>query len=104
MKVSPVARSSASTRLIAASIGDDHCFEERDAYDLLRYLEEIHIRTEQGCGSDYLGALERMMDAEEKKGGVTRQHKEDDAIKQLEVVRLALARYLARSFTMQKLY
>lgn len=80
-------------------------FEESDAYDLLRHVEEIYIRADQGCAPDYLGALEKMMQQDMQKedsrrgdgGGVT----VEAALKQLEVVRLALARYLARSFTMR---
>ncbi|KDQ19196.1 hypothetical protein BOTBODRAFT_171134 [Botryobasidium botryosum FD-172 SS1] len=62
-----------------------------DAYELLRHLEEIYMRAEQGSAAEYLGALEKMM------GG--KPSAESDALGQLEVVRLALARYLARCST-----
>lgn len=82
-------------------------FEESDAYDLLRHVEEIYIRADQGCAPDYLGALEKMMQQDmQKDGAQTNNGRErvtaEAALKQLEVVRLALARYLARSFTMRR--
>ncbi|KAG8930276.1 hypothetical protein FRC02_004409 [Tulasnella sp. 418] len=85
-------------------------FTDEEAYELLRHLEEIYIRAQQGCGADYLGALQKIM----KKSGMgssdgNRQENtnldpredwsDEQAIAQLEAVRLALARYLARSFT-----
>ncbi|KAG9033438.1 hypothetical protein FRB95_014804 [Tulasnella sp. JGI-2019a] len=80
-------------------------FAEEDAYDLLRRVEEIYIRSEQGNGSDYLGALEKIMnvsrskDAAGKRGASSNAESPSQAIKQLEVVRLSLAQYLARVFT-----
>ncbi|KIO24693.1 hypothetical protein M407DRAFT_25939 [Tulasnella calospora MUT 4182] len=85
---------------------DEMWFEESDAYDLLRHVEEIYIRADQGCAPDYLGALEKMMQQDMQKEDDRRSDTGDGvtveaALKQLEVVRLALARYLARSFTMR---
>ncbi|KAG8913367.1 hypothetical protein FRC00_002541 [Tulasnella sp. 408] len=85
---------------------DEMWFEESDAYDLLRHVEEIYIRADQGCAPDYLGALEKMMQQDMQKEDDRRSDTGDRvtmeaALKQLEVVRLALARYLARSFTMR---
>ncbi|KAG8869065.1 hypothetical protein FRB97_001630 [Tulasnella sp. 331] len=80
-------------------------FAEEDAYDLLRRVEEIYIRSEQGSGSDYLGALEKIMKVSRSKESAGRQGSTStteappQALKQLEVVRLSLARYLARIFT-----
>lgn len=68
-----------------------------DAYELLRHLEEIYMRAEQGSAAEYLGALEKMMGG--KPAGT-----ESNALGQLEVVRLALARYLARCSTLGGAY
>ncbi|KII87265.1 hypothetical protein PLICRDRAFT_113015 [Plicaturopsis crispa FD-325 SS-3] len=61
-------------------------FTSADACVLLRKLDEIFVRTEQGSGEDYLGVLTRVM----KGGG------EKEALHRLRSVRLALARYFAR--------
>lgn len=66
-----------------------------DAYELLRHLEEIYIRAEQGDGAQYLGALDRIM-LGAKTNLASRPVDVDGALGQLQVVRLALARYLAR--------
>lgn len=69
-----------------------------DAYELLRHLEEVYTRAEQGSGAEYLGALDRIMqgpkgqEADSGRGVVDVQR----ALGQLQIVRLALARYLAR--------
>jgi nuclear pore complex protein Nup85 len=69
---------------------DELLITMEDTFELLRHLEEIFIRTEQGSGADYLSALQKMLgDGSD----------ENDALKQLEVVRLTLARYLARCST-----
>ncbi|KAG8894882.1 hypothetical protein FRB99_000927 [Tulasnella sp. 403] len=71
-------------------------FEEEDAYDLLRHVEEIYIRAEQGCGSDYLEALEKIMQASQKNhpassAGKREATKDDQSpIKQLEVYGIPL--------------
>ncbi|KAJ7155434.1 nucleoporin Nup85-like protein [Mycena crocata] len=62
-------------------------FSASGAAELLCKLEEIFIRSSQGCGSDYLEILTKTI----RGGG----HKE--ALNQLKTVRLALARYFARS-------
>lgn len=54
---------------------------------LLRRLEEVVLRSSQGDGNEYLNLLTRVM----KIGG----HKE--ALRRFDILRLALARYLARS-------
>jgi nuclear pore complex protein Nup85 len=51
----------------------------------MRKLEEIHIRTTQGSGADYLSIITRV-----KAGG------EKEALRQLQFVRLALTQYYAR--------
>lgn len=85
---------------LSSTVDEEMVFTEEDAYDLLRHVEEIYMRSQQGSGVDYLGALEKIMNVSRRTGdravvGST----SDQAIKQLEVVRLSLARYLARVFT-----
>lgn len=53
---------------------------------ILQRLEEVTLRTNQGCGGDYLTIMNRIL----KLGG------SKDALKRLDILRLALARYLAR--------
>jgi nuclear pore complex protein Nup85 len=65
-----------------------------EAYELLRHLEEVHIHAEQGSGADYLGALELIMRGGDQDSGKAQDT--NNALRQLQVVRLALARYLAR--------
>ncbi|KAJ6607496.1 Nup85 nucleoporin-domain-containing protein [Mycena sp. CBHHK59/15] len=62
-------------------------FTASGAAELLTKLEEIFTRSSQGSGDDYLNVLTRTI----KGGG----HKE--ALDRLKTVRLALARYIARS-------
>jgi len=62
-------------------------FSTAGATELLSKLEEIFTRSSQGSGGDYLDILTRTI----KGGG----HKE--ALDRLKIVRLALARYFARS-------
>ncbi|OCB86404.1 hypothetical protein A7U60_g6522 [Sanghuangporus baumii] len=57
-----------------------------DACLLLRRLEEVVLRTSQGCGNDYLGILARVLKSDGTK----------EAFARLDDLRLALARYLAR--------
>lgn len=54
--------------------------------ELLKKLEEVLIRAEQGSGEDYLAVLIRSI----KGGG------EKEALNRLKMVRLGLARYFAR--------
>lgn len=61
-------------------------FSYSGACQLLRRLEEIFIRAEQGSGTDYLDVLMRTM----KNAG------EKEALNRLKTVRLSLARYFAR--------
>lgn len=61
-------------------------FDVSEVYELLRRLEEVQARTTQGSGSDYLGVLV----SQYAKDG------EIEALRQLDTVRLALARYFAR--------
>ncbi|KAL0569065.1 hypothetical protein V5O48_012909 [Marasmius crinis-equi] len=61
-------------------------FSSSDVVLLLSRLEEIHIRTLQGCGDDYLNVLLRTIN-----GG-----SEKDALDRLKTVRFALAKYFAR--------
>ena len=60
-------------------------FTTSDTCQLFQKLEEICIRTSQGSGDDYLGVLTRTT----KDGGKA-------ALRRLQTVRLALARYFAR--------
>ena len=53
---------------------------------LLRRLEEVTMRTRQGSGDDYLGILARILEVDGPR----------EALRRLDVLRLALARYLAR--------
>lgn len=53
---------------------------------LLRRLEEVTMRTRQGCGDDYLGVLARILELDGPR----------EALRRLDVLRLAIARYLAR--------
>jgi nuclear pore complex protein Nup85 len=77
-------------------------FTQDDAYELLRHLEEIYTRAEQGAGADYLGALDRIM---RKSSEVNDAVDIESALSQLQVVRLAIARYLARcSVGVSRLY
>ncbi|KAF8216477.1 Nup85 nucleoporin-domain-containing protein [Mycena galopus ATCC 62051] len=62
-------------------------FSATGAAELLGKLEEIFVRSSQGSGGDYLDVLSRTIPG----GG----HKE--ALDRLQTVRLALARYFARS-------
>ena len=62
------------------------CFTYSNACMLLRHLEEISLRTTLGCGEDYLAVLARIL----------RLQSPMDALKRLDVLRLVLARYLAR--------
>lgn len=61
-------------------------FDVTEVFELLRRLEEVQTRTAQGSGPEYLGALMYQL----QNGG------EREALRQLESVRLALARYFAR--------
>lgn len=56
------------------------------AYLLLKRLEEVSLRTGQGCGEDYLAILAKLLKLAGPK----------EALKRLENLRLVLARYLAR--------
>ncbi len=69
-----------------------------EAYELLRHLEDIYIHAEQGLGHEYLGALELIMHGEQvsSKDAEVRKGSTENALRQLQIVRLALARYLAR--------
>lgn len=82
---------------------DELLISAEEAYELLRHLEEIYIRAEQGSGDDYLGALEKIMarnsDASSGIEETDQQRRTENALQQLEVVRLTLARYLARCCT-----
>lgn len=62
-------------------------FSASGAAELLSKLDEIFTRSSQGSGGDYLDILTRTIHG----GG----HKE--ALDRLKTVRLALARYFARS-------
>ncbi|CAE6471663.1 unnamed protein product [Rhizoctonia solani] len=61
-----------------------------DAYELLRYLQNIYTQTALGAGSDYLEVLARI--TMRGKGSAA----ETEALQSLDIVRLVLARYLAR--------
>ena len=61
-------------------------FEVTEVFKLLRGLEKVQTRTTQGADPEYLSALMLQME----KGA------EREALRQLESVRLALARYFAR--------
>jgi len=69
-----------------------------EAYELLRHLEDIYIHAEQGLGHEYLGALELIMHGEQdpSKDAKVLNGSVGNALQQLQIVRLALARYLAR--------
>ncbi|CAE7174105.1 unnamed protein product [Rhizoctonia solani] len=61
-----------------------------DAYELLRYLQNIYTQVALGAGSDYLQVLARI--TMRGKGDAA----EKEALQSLDIVRLVLARYLAR--------
>ncbi|GAB1518102.1 hypothetical protein RhiTH_001161 [Rhizoctonia solani] len=61
-----------------------------DAYELLRYLQNIYTQAALGAGSDYLEVLARI--TMRGKGNTA----ETEALQSLDIVRLVLARYLAR--------
>ncbi|KAF8309271.1 hypothetical protein DL93DRAFT_2100127 [Clavulina sp. PMI_390] len=83
-------------------LDSDMVLSREDAYELLRHLEEIYTRAEQGNGADYLGALDHIMRGSPSSStnddtAITNQPVDvDSALAQLQVVRLAIARYLAR--------
>jgi nuclear pore complex protein Nup85 len=56
------------------------------AVELLKRLEEVHLRASQGSGDDYLSVLEITM-----KGA-----SEAEAIQRLKTARLSLAKYYAK--------
>ena len=62
-------------------------FSSSAASLLLQRLEDIFTRTSQGAGADYLSVLARVI---KSKGG-------KEALDHLKTVRIALARYFARS-------
>lgn len=62
-----------------------------DAYELLRYLQNIYTQAALGAGEDYLQVLARMTIKGKKGKGA-----EVEALQSLDIVRLVLARYLAR--------
>ncbi|KAF8603898.1 hypothetical protein BDV93DRAFT_606578 [Ceratobasidium sp. AG-I] len=62
-----------------------------DAYELLRYLQNIYTQAALGAGEDYLQVLARMTIKGKKGKGA-----EIEALQSLDIVRLVLARYLAR--------
>lgn len=62
-------------------------FSSSAASLLLQRLEDIFTRTSQGAGADYLSVLTR----------VIKSKSEREALDQLKTVRIALARYFARS-------
>lgn len=59
---------------------------------LLRKVEEVHTRTSQGCGEDYLLVLVKIIRSTGGKG----IGGEKEALNKLKTVRLALAKYFAR--------
>lgn len=75
-----------SALMIILFIDDIMPFDVLEVFELLRRLEEVQTRVAQGSGTEYLGILMRQL----QKGG------EKEALRQLESVRLALARYFAR--------
>ena len=81
----PVVLSTSTLKLFAFT-AEVMPFEVTEVFELLRRLEEVQTRTAQGSGPEYLSALM----CQTQKGG------EPEALRQLESVRLALARYFAR--------
>ncbi|KAG6873516.1 hypothetical protein C0995_014784 [Termitomyces sp. Mi166 len=65
-------------------------FPPASVSELLRKLEEVFVMTSQGAGERYLSVLRRTLRAEGKSSH------ERDALEQLKLVRLALARYFGR--------
>ena len=59
---------------------------------LLRKMEEVHTRTSQGSGEDYLSVLIKIIRSSGGKGNGG----EKEALNKLKAVRLALAKYFAR--------
>ena len=59
---------------------------------LLRKMEEVHTRTSQGSGEDYLSVLVKII----RSSGVKGNGGEKEALNKLKTVRLALAKYFAR--------
>jgi nuclear pore complex protein Nup85 len=56
------------------------------AVELLKRLEEVHLRASQGSGDDYLSVLEVTM----------RGSSEAEALQRLKAARLSLAKYYAK--------
>lgn len=73
--------------LIVESSEPKLLFSSADASLLLRKLEDIAIKTSEGAGSDYLGVFSRRVQVQGQ----------SELLKELKLVRLALARYFARS-------
>ncbi|KAG8706603.1 hypothetical protein FRC09_002328 [Ceratobasidium sp. 395] len=69
---------------------DEMLITTDDAYELLRYLQNIYTQAALGAGEDYLNVLARMTMKAKGRGA------EIEALQSLDVVRLVLARYLAR--------
>ncbi|KAG6898316.1 hypothetical protein C0992_011907 [Termitomyces sp. T32_za158] len=65
-------------------------FPSASASELLRNLEEVFVMTSQGAGERYLSVFRRILRAKGKPS------QERDALEQLKLVRLALARYFGR--------
>lgn len=61
-------------------------FTGNDINHFLRRIEEISMRTSQGAGDDYLSVFIRTIN----------NGNEKEALERLRIVRLALAKYLAR--------
>ncbi|QRV74335.1 nuclear pore complex protein Nup85 [Ceratobasidium sp. AG-Ba] len=69
---------------------DEMLITTDDAYELLRYLQNIYTQTALGAGEDYLNVLARITMRGKNKDAET------EALQSLDIVRLVLARYLAR--------
>lgn len=64
-------------------------FTLEDAYELLRFLEDVHTGVRSNNEREYLDPLARLLAKSEKPSY-------DKALAELEVVRLALARHIAK--------
>jgi nuclear pore complex protein Nup85 len=71
---------------LTQSAADAMHFSTAGACELLHRLEEVQMRASQGSGQDYLSVLVK----------VVRVGSEQEALLRLRIVRVALARYLAR--------
>lgn len=83
-----------TTRLVVYFVGEEMLVTLDETYDLLRCLEEVTAPIEASGGKDVYGHLTSLAKIVGAMG--TKEECTGKALKQLEVVRAALARHLAR--------